>query len=195
MGIIRSSFSFMLGTICGVYIAQNYNVPNIMKLADMALVRAKQVEQTYRKPDKNNAIVYCTGYWQAVPAVMIVLQAKWIAEVFFWQGAAGEMETDSMEIDYENGLRHRDLSTNHGDRTSLDEVGSAAPPLSIEDPRLLPHPPPSPSYLSPLHESTPSLATALETDTRSFAKHTLLDPPRKVSLRAVEVASVRGCKQ
>ncbi|KAK2999976.1 hypothetical protein RJ639_023680 [Escallonia herrerae] len=42
MGIIGSSFSFMLGTICGVYIAQNYNVPNIMKLANMALVRAKQ---------------------------------------------------------------------------------------------------------------------------------------------------------
>ncbi|KAL7583861.1 uncharacterized protein LOC111901626 [Lactuca sativa] len=52
MGIIRSSFPFMLGTVCGVYIAQNYNVPNINKLADCAVSMAKQMEQRYRKPKK-----------------------------------------------------------------------------------------------------------------------------------------------
>ncbi|KVI07582.1 hypothetical protein Ccrd_014059 [Cynara cardunculus var. scolymus] len=46
MGIIKSSFSFMLGAVCGVYIAQNYNVPNIHKLADYAVLMAKQMEES-----------------------------------------------------------------------------------------------------------------------------------------------------
>ncbi|XP_056174335.1 uncharacterized protein LOC115687156 isoform X2 [Syzygium oleosum] len=50
MGIIRSSFSFLLGAVTGVYVAQNYNVPNIKNLANTYLVKAKQVEETYRKP-------------------------------------------------------------------------------------------------------------------------------------------------
>ncbi|KAB2038182.1 hypothetical protein ES319_D03G128300v1 [Gossypium barbadense] len=50
MGIIKSSFSFILGTVCGVYVAQNYNVPNIKKLADTALFMVKHVEEKYRKP-------------------------------------------------------------------------------------------------------------------------------------------------
>lgn len=52
MGIIKSSFPFMLGAVCGVYIAQNYNVPNIYKLADYAVLMAKQIEERYRKPKK-----------------------------------------------------------------------------------------------------------------------------------------------
>ncbi|KAJ8748909.1 hypothetical protein K2173_013343 [Erythroxylum novogranatense] len=56
MGIIRTSLSFMLGSFCGAYIAQNYNVPNIRKLADSSLIMAKRIEETYRKPagDKRN---------------------------------------------------------------------------------------------------------------------------------------------
>nr|XP_043618002.1 uncharacterized protein LOC122589740 [Erigeron canadensis] len=52
MGIISNSFPFILGTICGVYIAQNYNVPNLYKLSDHAVSMAKQIEQRYRKPKK-----------------------------------------------------------------------------------------------------------------------------------------------
>ncbi|XP_058106598.1 uncharacterized protein LOC131249871 [Magnolia sinica] len=52
MGIIKSSFSFMAGTLCGIYIAQNYNVPNIKKLASTALFMAKHIEESYRKPKK-----------------------------------------------------------------------------------------------------------------------------------------------
>ncbi|GFP97968.1 hypothetical protein PHJA_001940900 [Phtheirospermum japonicum] len=52
MGIIRRSFSFLAGTVCGIYIAQNYNVPNIRKLTYEALFTAKQVEEKYRKPKK-----------------------------------------------------------------------------------------------------------------------------------------------
>lgn len=42
----------MVGTVVGVYIAQNYAVPNIRKLADTAMEKLKQIEQTYRKPKK-----------------------------------------------------------------------------------------------------------------------------------------------
>lgn len=50
MGIIKSSFSFMLGTAFGIYVAQNYNVPNVNKLYKTGLVMAKQYEENYRKP-------------------------------------------------------------------------------------------------------------------------------------------------
>ncbi|XP_058085464.1 uncharacterized protein LOC131232940 [Magnolia sinica] len=52
MGIIRSSFTFMLGTVCGIYVAQNYNVPNIKKLANTGILMAKHIEENYRKPKK-----------------------------------------------------------------------------------------------------------------------------------------------
>ncbi|KAI5670235.1 hypothetical protein M9H77_10599 [Catharanthus roseus] len=52
MGIIRSSFSFIAGTVCGIYIAQNYAVPNIKQVANEFLFRAKQIEERYRKPRK-----------------------------------------------------------------------------------------------------------------------------------------------
>ncbi|KAG9132881.1 hypothetical protein Leryth_014813 [Lithospermum erythrorhizon] len=54
MGIIKSTFSFILGTGCGVYIAQNYNVPNIQKLYNTGIVIAKHLEENYRKPKKRD---------------------------------------------------------------------------------------------------------------------------------------------
>ncbi|XP_031482182.1 uncharacterized protein LOC116252202 [Nymphaea colorata] len=54
MGIIRSSFSFMFGTVCGVYIAQNYNVPNIKRLFDTGIFMARHIEESYRKPKKKD---------------------------------------------------------------------------------------------------------------------------------------------
>ncbi|GMH09529.1 hypothetical protein Nepgr_011370 [Nepenthes gracilis] len=45
---------FPKGNVVGVYIAQNYNVPNIQKLADTGLVMFKQIEETYRKPKKGD---------------------------------------------------------------------------------------------------------------------------------------------
>ncbi|OVA14411.1 Protein of unknown function DUF4535 [Macleaya cordata] len=54
MGILRSGFQFFLGTACGVYIAQNYNVPNIKKLANTGLLMAKHIEENYRKPKKRD---------------------------------------------------------------------------------------------------------------------------------------------
>ncbi|KAK7823969.1 hypothetical protein CFP56_034980 [Quercus suber] len=50
MGFLGTTFTFMVGTLCGVYICQNYNIPNLRSFADSSLVRAKQIEQTYRKP-------------------------------------------------------------------------------------------------------------------------------------------------
>ncbi|TKY64644.1 hypothetical protein E2542_SST14542 [Spatholobus suberectus] len=49
MGIIRSCFSFIAGTVFGVYMAQSYQVPDVKKEADTALLQAKQVEEKYRK--------------------------------------------------------------------------------------------------------------------------------------------------
>ncbi|AES94251.1 hypothetical protein MtrunA17_Chr5g0399131 [Medicago truncatula] len=53
---IKSSMSFIAGTGLGVYIAQNYNVPNVKKLASMAVSVASHLEQAYRKPkpESNN---------------------------------------------------------------------------------------------------------------------------------------------
>ncbi|KAJ6701509.1 hypothetical protein OIU74_012809 [Salix koriyanagi] len=41
-------------TVCGVYIAQNYDVPNIKKLTTTGLFMAKLVEEKYRKPKSRN---------------------------------------------------------------------------------------------------------------------------------------------
>lgn len=41
----------MVGTLCGVYIAQNYNVPNIRNLTHSGFTMAKHLEETYRKPE------------------------------------------------------------------------------------------------------------------------------------------------
>ncbi|XP_059276006.1 uncharacterized protein LOC132030401 [Lycium ferocissimum] len=54
MGIFKSTFSFVFGTGFGVYLAQNYNVPNIQKLVDTGLVIAKHFEENYRKPKKRD---------------------------------------------------------------------------------------------------------------------------------------------
>ncbi|OAY56705.1 uncharacterized protein LOC110608471 [Manihot esculenta] len=54
MGIIRSGFSFIAGTVFGIYVAQNYNVPNIRKLTNTGLLIAKHMEENYRKPKKRD---------------------------------------------------------------------------------------------------------------------------------------------
>ncbi|CAG7887602.1 unnamed protein product [Brassica rapa] len=56
MGIVRRSFSFLTGTACGIYIAQNYKVPNINKLAHCAVSIAKELEKGYRKPESSDDV-------------------------------------------------------------------------------------------------------------------------------------------
>lgn len=52
MGIIRGKFSLIAGTVCGIYIAQNYEIPNIKKVIYSFLFKAKEVEEKYRKHPK-----------------------------------------------------------------------------------------------------------------------------------------------
>ena len=40
---------FATGTVAGVWLAQNYNVPNVRALVDQARVYAEQLEETSRK--------------------------------------------------------------------------------------------------------------------------------------------------
>lgn len=54
MGLIRRAFPFFLGTALGVYIAQNYDVPNVRKLVDTGLLMAKNIEEKYRKPKRTD---------------------------------------------------------------------------------------------------------------------------------------------
>lgn len=54
MGIITNSFSFLLGTGLGVYIAQNYDVPNIKNLVNTWLYKAKEMEETFRKNNRKD---------------------------------------------------------------------------------------------------------------------------------------------
>ncbi|XP_049377193.1 uncharacterized protein LOC125842040 [Solanum stenotomum] len=54
MGFFRSTFSFAMGTGLGIYLAQNYNVPNIQKLINTGVVIAKHFEENYRKPKKRD---------------------------------------------------------------------------------------------------------------------------------------------
>lgn len=44
----------MAGTVCGVYIAQNYKVSDVQKLASTALFMARLIEQNYRKPNNRD---------------------------------------------------------------------------------------------------------------------------------------------
>lgn len=54
MGLIRSCFKFLAGTVFGVYVAQNYDVPNIQKLYSSGMLIAKHIEQNYRKPKEGD---------------------------------------------------------------------------------------------------------------------------------------------
>ena len=42
-----------MGTACGVYIAQNYDVPDIKKLVVTNLEKLKRTEEIHRKPNKD----------------------------------------------------------------------------------------------------------------------------------------------
>ncbi|KAL0727745.1 hypothetical protein Bca4012_023838 [Brassica carinata] len=54
MGIMKSCFVFTMGTAYGVYVAQNYNVPDIKKLTNTVLVIFEHIEENYRKPKKDD---------------------------------------------------------------------------------------------------------------------------------------------
>lgn len=50
MGFLQNTFSVCVGIGCGIYIAQNYDVPNMKKLMRDWMGKAKEVEESYKKP-------------------------------------------------------------------------------------------------------------------------------------------------
>lgn len=54
MGLFRGGFTLLVGMGCGIYVAQNYNVPNVKKLFNTYVFLAKHIEETYRKPKKDD---------------------------------------------------------------------------------------------------------------------------------------------
>ncbi|CAF2150760.1 BnaA01g17210D [Brassica napus] len=56
MGIMKSCLVFTMGTAYGVYVAQNYNVPDIKKLTNTVRVILEHIEENYRKPKKDDVV-------------------------------------------------------------------------------------------------------------------------------------------
>ncbi|KAG7542629.1 Short transmembrane mitochondrial protein 1 [Arabidopsis thaliana x Arabidopsis arenosa] len=56
MDISEDVLLFTMGTAYGVYVAQNYNVPNIKKLTNTGLVIAKHIEENYGKPNNKGDV-------------------------------------------------------------------------------------------------------------------------------------------
>ncbi|KAK4256402.1 hypothetical protein QN277_009274 [Acacia crassicarpa] len=58
MGIIcRFCFPLIVGTACGVYLAQNYKLPNMKKLVETGMSMAKKTEEKYRmQPEKHDGV-------------------------------------------------------------------------------------------------------------------------------------------
>ncbi|GJN36868.1 hypothetical protein PR202_gb25767 [Eleusine coracana subsp. coracana] len=54
MGLLKRSFTFILGLSCGVYAAQNYNIPDVKKLFNTYVFIASYIEKTYHKPKKDD---------------------------------------------------------------------------------------------------------------------------------------------
>ncbi|CAL4895958.1 unnamed protein product [Urochloa decumbens] len=50
MGFLQNTFSLLIGTGCGIYIAQNYKVPKIKDLIREVMVKVKVLEESYKKP-------------------------------------------------------------------------------------------------------------------------------------------------
>ncbi|CAL0322552.1 unnamed protein product [Lupinus luteus] len=50
MGIARFSLSVCLGAAIGIYVAQNYNAPNMREFVHSYTLKAKNIEEIYRKP-------------------------------------------------------------------------------------------------------------------------------------------------
>ncbi|CAN6326505.1 unnamed protein product, partial [Urochloa humidicola] len=50
MGFLQNTFSLLIGTGCGIYVAQNYKVPIIKDLIRDMMVKFKVLEESYKKP-------------------------------------------------------------------------------------------------------------------------------------------------
>ena len=49
--MISKTFIFIVGTIVGAYISQNYKIPDIKKVFDQSYITAQIIEKNLRKED------------------------------------------------------------------------------------------------------------------------------------------------
>ncbi|CAN4125868.1 unnamed protein product [Withania somnifera] len=52
--VFGRGFTFLLGSLCGVYVAQHYRVPRIGDWIHSGCVKARELEQAYRRPENSN---------------------------------------------------------------------------------------------------------------------------------------------
>lgn len=73
-----------MGTAYGVYVAQNYNVPDVKKLTNTVLVIVEHIEKNYRKPKKDDVVWFIGRGFADLSLFLFVLFHK----IFnpFWSG-------------------------------------------------------------------------------------------------------------
>ncbi|KAK9757826.1 hypothetical protein RND81_01G188600 [Saponaria officinalis] len=55
MGIIKAGLIFAIGAVWGIYIAQNYSVPDVKGRVDEYFSKGKHIEETYRKSNNTTS--------------------------------------------------------------------------------------------------------------------------------------------
>ncbi|KAG5626940.1 hypothetical protein H5410_012158 [Solanum commersonii] len=56
MGLMGTTVTFMAGTAFGVYLCHTYDVPTFNQFKEAAIVKAKNLEETYNPYGKSNKV-------------------------------------------------------------------------------------------------------------------------------------------
>ncbi|KAL5198880.1 hypothetical protein ABZP36_002392 [Zizania latifolia] len=72
MGFFSTSFTLMVGMGCGVYVAQNYDVPNVKKLFNTYMFLAKHIEETYLHSLNELKLSFDKAYYRGAMGILLV---------------------------------------------------------------------------------------------------------------------------